>query len=430
MNEIIFQKLVATATGEGATSGRETALAFNDNFDLAKNLFNTILSILSLQVSSETVRQVKVDTSTDPYTVYYTLDDESVENPDWIKLLDIDFTMIKGNPLDNTTLKSLFDSKATELDLRNLSVTVASNTQEITTNRSDISDLKTRMPVVEAGITGINKTLQWVVKVPEGNRLFLRYNANTGTIDFSENGKVWTSINDINTAFGNLTGNPTDSAKLVSYVTNLVATALLDYVSSEDLANHTSNMNNPHGVTKEQLGLGDVENYSPINMPISAAVEARLNALELDSSPVYTATVTTYASLGDIKSTDIYYISSHAADQPVTHEHTFENKQSAEDNNEVCIITTWKECTDPNCTSPAGTHFDETTINTEHQYEPTEVYGDPIGSSIWQVVNTCSLCGHTSEQSMRESLIDADPVLKALKDAWLAEQENTESEEA
>jgi len=44
------------------------------------------------------------------------------------------------------------------------------------------------------------------------------------------------------------------------------------------IAAHTSNRNNPHNVTKVQLGLGNVDNTSDADKPVSTAVQAALDA--------------------------------------------------------------------------------------------------------------------------------------------------------
>lgn len=46
---------------------------------------------------------------------------------------------------------------------------------------------------------------------------------------------------------------------------------------STTLSNHTSNISNPHHVTKEQVGLGNVDNTSDINKPISALTQSALD---------------------------------------------------------------------------------------------------------------------------------------------------------
>lgn len=47
--------------------------------------------------------------------------------------------------------------------------------------------------------------------------------------------------------------------------------------TEEDLSDHKLNKNNPHEVTKEQIGLGNVENIRPENMPISVPTQVALN---------------------------------------------------------------------------------------------------------------------------------------------------------
>ena len=50
-----------------------------------------------------------------------------------------------------------------------------------------------------------------------------------------------------------------------------------DYTTNAILTAHTSNKSNPHNVTKEQIGLGNVDNTSDLNKPISTATQTELN---------------------------------------------------------------------------------------------------------------------------------------------------------
>ena len=50
-----------------------------------------------------------------------------------------------------------------------------------------------------------------------------------------------------------------------------------DYTTNAILTAHTSNKANPHNVTKSQIGLGDVDNTSDLNKPISTATQIELN---------------------------------------------------------------------------------------------------------------------------------------------------------
>lgn len=55
-------------------------------------------------------------------------------------------------------------------------------------------------------------------------------------------------------------------------------TALGLKADASALSSHTSNTNNPHGVTKAQVGLGNCDNTSDANKPVSNAQQTALNA--------------------------------------------------------------------------------------------------------------------------------------------------------
>lgn len=50
------------------------------------------------------------------------------------------------------------------------------------------------------------------------------------------------------------------------------------YALYEDLQNHISDTNNPHGVTKEQVGLGNVDNTSDEDKPVSTLQQQAIDA--------------------------------------------------------------------------------------------------------------------------------------------------------
>ena len=45
------------------------------------------------------------------------------------------------------------------------------------------------------------------------------------------------------------------------------------------LSSHIANKSNPHEVTKAQVGLGNVDNTSDLNKPISTATQAALDSI-------------------------------------------------------------------------------------------------------------------------------------------------------
>ena len=64
-----------------------------------------------------------------------------------------------------------------------------------------------------------------------------------------------------------------------------------------NLTTHTSNVENPHNVTKTQVGLGNVDNTSDADKPVSTAVQ---NALNLKANTADLKTVATSGSYNDL----------------------------------------------------------------------------------------------------------------------------------
>lgn len=69
-----------------------------------------------------------------------------------------------------------------------------------------------------------------------------------------------------------------EKAKLAG-LSNYDDSEIKDDISDNEAAinSHTANTSNPHGVTKAQIGLGNVDNTSDANKPISTAQQAALN---------------------------------------------------------------------------------------------------------------------------------------------------------
>lgn len=92
--------------------------------------------------------------------------------------------------------------------------------------------------------------------------------------------------------------NTTDLEKPISVAVqeelNKINIALSKTASSSDLSDHILDKNNPHNVTKGQLDLGNVDNTSDLNKPISTATQL---ALDKKSDINHTHTMTDIADL-------------------------------------------------------------------------------------------------------------------------------------
>lgn len=68
-------------------------------------------------------------------------------------------------------------------------------------------------------------------------------------------------------------------------------TILTDNSTNWDIAyTHTSNTSNPHSVTKSQVGLGNVDNTSDVNKPVSTA-QATADTAALNAAKAYADTL-------------------------------------------------------------------------------------------------------------------------------------------
>lgn len=78
-------------------------------------------------------------------------------------------------------------------------------------------------------------------------------------------------------------------------VTETTARMNGDATNATDLTNHVNNTSNPHNTTKTQVGLGNVDNTSDLNKPISTATQSALDGKE----PTITAGTTSQYYRGD-----------------------------------------------------------------------------------------------------------------------------------
>ena len=71
--------------------------------------------------------------------------------------------------------------------------------------------------------------------------------------------------------------NVDNTSDLDKSISNLTQTALNLKADDLDLTAHTTNTSNPHGVTKSQVGLANVDNTSDLDKPISALTQTALD---------------------------------------------------------------------------------------------------------------------------------------------------------
>ena len=83
-------------------------------------------------------------------------------------------------------------------------------------------------------------------------------------------------INDIKTQLDNKSSN--DHTHDDKYYGKLETDTKLSDVNNS-ISSHTSNINNPHNVTKDQIGLGNVDDTSDLDKPVSTATQTELDKI-------------------------------------------------------------------------------------------------------------------------------------------------------
>lgn len=286
MDEIIFQTLVSTPTGVGASTGKHTEEAFNENFAKVKTYLEALLAVASITVTSEQMTQIKVDTSVTPHAIYYSMDpvDTPASEITWYDLDNVSFADLQGNPTDNIALANILNAKAALSDFNALSANVTALGTTVSGHTDSIADNTRDISTNTQSISTIRSDMVHLVHSPTADgTLYLRYNTTHTRIEYSLDNSQWFNIASGAVDFSDISGNPTSNNNLVSYVTNSIQQAIQgvtgDFVSTQDFNLHVNNKNNPHEVTKEQIGLGNVDNTADLDKPIPTAMQEEIDAL-------------------------------------------------------------------------------------------------------------------------------------------------------
>lgn len=297
MAEINFSTISSTRDGVGASTGKQTEVAFNENFAKAKILLEQLFAIAGVTIISNEMTSIKVDTTTTPYTLYYTLDDVS-EDPEWLPLINVSFTDIAGNPTDNIALNTALNSKGSATDVTTLQTQMTAAQSNISNLQTTVGNQGTTIGAHSSAINTLQGEINNRVRTPNGDTLYLKYVQSTNAVQYSVDGTTWVDILSSGISFSGITGNASDNASLVAYVTGQITSALATiastYVTQSTYNGHITDYNNPHNVTKAQLGLDNVDNTADLDKPISTAVQQALNNITGNTPPIYNMTPADY----------------------------------------------------------------------------------------------------------------------------------------
>ena len=203
---------------------------------------------------------------------------------------DIDDLQDDVETLQDDVETLLTDNDTNKSNIEDLQDDVEALQTDNTTNKADIVDLKAKDVDLQAQIDGLNAAQNLVDIVANLTAL-----NSLSTTNLRSGDKVQVLV-DSNHDNASTVYNWTGSAW--SYIgnygqdgyTKAEANALLNDKADKTTVNsHIANTSNPHNVTKAQVGLGNCDNTSDADKPISTATQAALD-LKANASTTYTKT--------------------------------------------------------------------------------------------------------------------------------------------
>lgn len=294
----------------------------NTNFHAIDSEFLYMATEIGKRIKSDQIKEIKKEGN----HLYYT-EDGSI----WTQLDGTAWGQISGTLANQTDLKNALDGKANQDEFEVLVTQVETNTSNITklltdmtTAKQNISNLQSAVNTHNQDIETINETL--AVKISSDTiKAFRQKSGDPNNLEFTINGTEWIPLLGEQTvvAWGEVVGDIQNQRDLIvlfnDYSTTDEMNAAIEVVNTA-LTTHTSNTNNPHNVTKEQIGLGNVDNTSDASKPLNAtqtstvqeligqATSLMVTSAENKVENIWTGTLDDYNSIELKDSTTIYII--------------------------------------------------------------------------------------------------------------------------
>lgn len=302
---------IQAGTGKTGTSGDQLEASWTNNFDLIKSLLTSLDTDVQRRVLSNDIKQLKVIDG----IAYFTTD-----NSTWVSL-GPSFANITGNPDDCEALLNKFNNYTTIVQFNNLKsrvsevendIVVLENTQ--TVQGLDIDNIKNTL---NDGVTGVLVRLSKVEvdmrqKITSQSIIEIREKA-PGLLEYTTDGSDWSPVSSaLGVQWGEILGNIENQSDLMNRFDILqdAIDAANETINTLDtkVQNHIENFDNPHLVTKEQVGLGNVDDTSDDEKPLSQPQREAVEEMLSQSSSVSILTKQGYEELETKNENTLYII--------------------------------------------------------------------------------------------------------------------------
>lgn len=150
---------------------------------------------------------------------------------------------------------------------------------EINSNTAAIQELGELSNTIKTDLDDLGDQVAGIkIKIPgnasSSNQLATKSDIPTMTSQL-QNNSDYTTKTYVDDAVQNITDGYQEADNLLSNRINSISSSL-----GEEISNHIDSRENPHQVTAQQVGLGNVDNTSDINKPISNATQNAIDALQ------------------------------------------------------------------------------------------------------------------------------------------------------
>lgn len=261
--------------------GQVMVTKINTNFHAIDSEFLYMATEIGKRIKSEQIKEIKKENG----HLYYT-EDGSI----WTQLDGTTWGQITGTIANQTDLMNILNDKApldrfealvSQVDVNESNITKLLT--DMTTAKQNISSLQTAVNQHNEDIGEINNTL--AVKISSDTiKAFRQKSGDPNNLEFTINGSDWITLLGEQTvvAWGEIVGDIQNQRDLIvlfnDYSTTEEVEAMINTVQSA-LSSHTTDTNNPHNVTKEQVGLGNVDNTADMNKPLSTVQQSSVQSL-------------------------------------------------------------------------------------------------------------------------------------------------------
>ena len=291
-------------------SGQRMVDQMNSNWRATDAQFLAHNRALSLRIISNQIKEIKVENN----IAYYTtdeLDPTSEEDTRTWHSLQTSWGQLTGNLTDQTDLRDALNDKVSYEVFNGLASQVGTNTNNIIILQGSLSTLSDTVAGIVEQISGNNGIL---ARLGEAETLLAKkitsqqvkeIRVNNNALEYTINGTTWIPVSSAGVVeWGDIIGDINNQADLLNLFSNMQSEV-------DDLADtieaHDTDTNNPHRVTKAQVGLGNVDNTADTDKPLSTPQRTAVQEM-INDSGFRSLTQAQYEALTTINNNVIYFI--------------------------------------------------------------------------------------------------------------------------